>query len=299
VSGWQALQVAIDALSLGSLYALMALGLVIVYGILRLVNFAYGELIMVAGYTLYLLNPSPLPWLVMALLAVAVAVATSVLTELVAFRPIRARSLTAMLITSFAVSTLLQNAALLFVSPRARLVPMPEVLTTSVSVGDLVVPARNLITIVAGLALLGVFLLLLKRTVLGMALRAAAVKFTMARMLGVPANLVVSSAFAISGLLAGCVALLWLGRIGSVTPGIGLEPLLVAFIATVIGGMRSLVGAVVGGYALGAVDVGFNLLLPPDLLAFRDAFTFSLVILVLLVRPEGLVRGPASGARAG
>jgi branched-chain amino acid transport system permease protein len=130
-------------------------------------------------------------------------------------------------------------------------------------------------------------------------LRAAAARFDMTRMLGVPANLIISVAFAISGLLAGVVALFWLGRIGSVTPAIGLEPLLIAFIATVIGGMRSLSGAVIGGYLLAIIDVSLNQFLPPALLAFRDAFTFSLVILILLARPEGLIRGSATGLRAG
>jgi branched-chain amino acid transport system permease protein len=119
----------------------------------------------------------------------------------------------------------------------------------------------------------------------------------MTRMLGVPANLVITSAFAISGLLAGVVSLFWLGRIGSVVPGIGLEPLLVAFIATVIGGMRSLPGAVVGGYLLALIDVSLNYTLPQGLLQFRDAFTFTLVILILLWRPQGLIGGPATGQR--
>lgn len=295
----QSVQLILDILSLGSLYALMALGLVIVYGILRLVNFAYGELIMAAGYTLYLLNGTALPWLIMAALALIVAVATSLLTEWVAFRPIRAKSLTAMLITSFAVSTLLQNAALLFISPRARLVPLPEIFSESVHIAGVVTPARNLIAIATSIALLLLLTLLLKRTTLGIALRAAAARFDMTRMLGVPANLIISVAFAISGLLAGVVALFWLGRIGSVTPAIGLEPLLVAFIATVIGGMRSLSGAVIGGYLLAIIDVSLNQFLPPALLAFRDAFTFSLVILILLARPEGLIRGSATGLRAG
>ncbi len=287
----EAFQFVISVLSLGSLYALMALGMVIVYGILRLVNFAYGELIMVAGYTLYLLNASPFPWLVMAFCAVLASVLASYLTERVAFRPVREKSLTAVLITSFAVSTLFQNAALLFISPRARLVPIPAIFSESVTLGDIVVPVRNILTVVVCLALLAVFHLLLKRTVLGIALRAAADKFTMTRMLGVPANLVIGAAFAISGLLAGVVALFWLGRIGSVTPGIGLAPLLIAFIATVIGGMRSLAGAVVGGYVLAFITVAFNLLLPQELLDFREAFIFTLVILILLFRPEGLIRG--------
>ena len=126
------LQFVIDVLSLGGAYALMALGLVIVYGILRLVNFAYGELIMVAGYTMYLVSPSGLPWLVMAAVAVLMAVVAGIATDYVAFRPVRAKSVTAVLITSFAFSTLLQNAALLFISPRPRNVPLPEIFSETV-----------------------------------------------------------------------------------------------------------------------------------------------------------------------
>ena len=285
------IQFVIDVLSLGSLYALMALGLVIVYGILRLVNFAYGELIMVAGYALFLLNPTPLPWLVMGLLAVLVSVATAYLTERIAFRPVRERSLTAMLITSFAVGTMLQNAAMLFISPRARVVPLPEVFTQQVTIAERIVPLRNLIAIGVSVALLGLFALLLRYSILGIALRAAADKFVMTRMLGVPANLVIGTAFAISGLLAGTVALFWFGRTGSVTPEIGLWPLLVAFVSTVIGGMRSLLGAVVGGYVLALIQMVFSYFLPPGLLEFRVTFMFTLVILILLFRPEGLIRG--------
>ncbi len=293
----QIVQFIIDALSLGSLYALMALGLVIVYGILKLVNFAYGELVMVTGYTLFLLGGSPLPWLIMALVAVIVAILTGMATEQIAFKPVREKSVTAVLITSFAFSTLLQNLVLLFISPRARQVPLPGFFTRTVEIAGTIVPLRNLLTIGCALVMLVLFTWALKKTVLGIALRAAAAQFRMARMLGVPANLIISSAFAISGLFAGVVGILWLGRIGSVVPGIGLEPLLVAFIATVIGGMRSLQGAVVGGFLLALVDVSLNYLLPQSLLQFRDAFTFTLVILFLLIKPAGLIPGPASGQR--
>ena len=290
-------QFVIDVLSLGSAYALMALGLVIVFGILRLVNFAYGELIMVVGYTLFLLKGSPLPWVVMAAAGVVMAILTGILTDYVAFRPVREKSVTAVLITSFAFSTLLQNAALLFVSPRPRNVPLPDVFSETVAFAGVIVPVRNLLTIGLALGLLAVFALVMRRSILGAAMRAAATHFTMARMLGVPANLIIGTAFAISGLLAGMVALVWFGRIGTVVPGIGLEPLLIAFIATVIGGMRSLQGAVLGGYILALIDMGLNFTLPQDLLKFRDAFTFSAVILILLWRPDGLIRGPTSGRR--
>ena len=283
-------QLLISVASLGSLYALMALGLVLIYGILRLVNFAYGELVMVAGYALYLMQGSPLPWLVMATIAVACAVATSVLTDRVAFRPVRDKSLTAMLITSFAVSTLLQNAATLLISPRSRVVPLPEIFSQSVEIAGNFVPIRELMAIGVSIAMLAGFSLLLNRTFLGIALRAAAENFRMTRMLGIPANMIISAAFAISGFLAGVVALFWLGRTGSVTPGIGLQPLIVAFVATVLGGMNSLVGAVVGGYALAFITVMINTFLPAGYTDYRQAFTFALVIVILTLRPEGLVR---------
>jgi branched-chain amino acid transport system permease protein len=290
-------QFLIDVLSLGGAYALMALGLVIVFGILKLVNFAYGELIMVAGYSMYLVSGSGLPWLAMAVVAVIMAILAGIATDYFAFRPVRAKSVTAVLITSFAFSTLLQNAAQLFISPRPRTVPLPEIFSATVEIAGVITPARNLITIAAAVILLTLFAIVMKRSILGIAMRAAATHFTMTRMLGVPANLIISSAFAISGLFAGIVSLLWLGRIGTVVPGIGLEPLLIAFIATVIGGMRSLQGAVLGGFLLAFIDTGLNYTLPQELLKFRDAFTFSLVILILLWRPEGLMKGPATGQR--
>jgi len=286
-----ALQYLINALSLGSLYALMALGMAIVFGVLRLVNLAYGELIMVAGYTLFVLNDSPLPWLVLAAIAVAMAMLASALTERIAFRPVRVNSLNAMLITSFAVSTLLQNSALLLVSPRTRAVNVPGVLSENLAIGGFTVSMSNILTILVSLALLFGLNLLLRRTTLGIALRAAADDFPMTRMLGVRADRVIATAFAISGLLAGVVALFWVARIGSVTPTIGAGPLLIALIATVIGGMSGLSGAIVGGYLLGALNVGMQLLLPQGLLDYRDAFTFAIVILVLLVRPQGLIAG--------
>jgi len=280
----------INALSLGSTYALLALGMVIVYGILNLVNFAYGELIMITGYSLFVLALTPvLPWLVMAVLAVGVAVLTSYLTERVAFRPVRESSPTAMLITSFAVSALLQNAALLIISPRARGVPLPDIFSTSASVLGQDVPIRNILAIVTSLALLVLLVVLLRKTVLGIALRAASDNFRMTRLLGVPANLVISVAFAISSLLAGVVGLFWVGRTASVTPTIGAAPLLVAFVATVIGGMRSLAGAVLGGYIYGIVFSLIGVLLPPAMMEFREAFMFLVVILILVFRPSGLL----------
>jgi branched-chain amino acid transport system permease protein len=290
-----------NVLSLGSLYALIALGLVIVYGILQLVNFAYGELIMVGGYAMFLLSTSDthVPWALIVVVTIVAAMIASYLTERVAFRSVRDKSLTAMLITSFAVSTLLQNGALLAISPRSRAVRLPSLFSQSVVILNVDVPMRNVIMVITSFVLLIALSLLLERTVLGIALRAAADNFQMTRMLGVPANLIISTAFAISGLLAGVVALFWIGRTGSVTPTIGLTPLLIAFVATVIGGMRSLVGAVVGGYLYAFLYSVIGVILPQNLLDYREAFMFAVVILILLLRPEGLIRGNYTGERVG
>jgi len=290
----------INAISLGCLYALMALGLVIIYGILKMVNFAYGELIMFAGYMLYLVGSfTNLPWILVALAAVLGAVIVSYLTEIVAFRQVRTKSLTALLITSFAVSTLLQNAALLTISPRAKAVILPPIFSTTVSVFGLNIAMRHILTIGVSIAMFIGLTLLFRYTVLGIALRAAADNFRMTRMLGVPADLVISSAFILSGMIAGVCALFWIGRTASVTPTIGLGPLLIAFIATVIGGMSSLLGAAVGGFAYGLIFTMIGVLLPQVLLDYREAFMFLIVMLILIFRPEGLVRAKHTQERVG
>lgn len=294
------LEFIVNAISLGSLYALISLGLVIIYGILKMVNFAYGELIMIGGYALYLVGVNTnIPWIFVAVAAILAAMLVSYLTELIAFRQVRERSLTALLITSFAVSTLLQNSALLIISPLAKAVPLPKIFSTSVSFLGITTPMRNILTILVTIVLLIGVSLLLKHTILGIALRAASDNFKMTRMLGVPANLVISSAFIISGAIAGVVSLFWVGRTASVTPSIGQAPLLIAFIATVVGGINSLEGAVVGGFVYGLLFSFIGLLLPQSMLNYREAFMFLIVILILLWRPEGLVKPKFAQERVG
>jgi len=232
-----------------------------------------------------------------AVISIVMAVLASLLLERVAFRPVRHASPNTMLITSFAVSTLLQNAALLLISPRTRAVRVPSFFIENIKLGGLLISKSNLLSLVVSLATLGLLTLFLRRTILGSALRAAADDFVMTRLLGVRANQVIAAAFAISGCLAGLVALFWVGRTASVVPHIGLNPVLIAFVASVIGGMGSLTGAVVGGYLLGLLTVGLNTMLPQGLLDFRQAFLFGIVILLLLFRPQGLISGTQSAER--
>ena len=284
------IQYLISSFSLGGLYALMTLGLVVVYGILRLINFAYGELVMVAGYGLLLFGNTQLAWPLVALLSIISAIIAAVLMERVAFRPVRMGSASTMLITSFAVSTLLQNVTLLAISPRPQAVRLPSIFVESITVGHLRLRIVDLASIAVSVLALIVLTILVRRTTIGIALRAAADDFTMTRLLGVRANLLISVAFAISGLLAGIVAIFWVGRSSLVEPSVGLQPVLIAFIAAVVGGMENLKGAVLGGYLLGFMTVGLQTWLPQAMLDYRNAVLFGIVIVILLIRPEGLIR---------
>lgn len=294
------LEFAINVLSMGSLYALIALGLVFVFGICNLINFAYGEFITVGAYVLYFLGVfSGLSWTLVLLIGILSCVTIAFLSELVAFRPFRGRSLDALLVTSFAVSVILQRLFQLGVSPRSRAIPIPAFFNMNVSVLGVITPLRNLLIIGTTVALLVFLVIIMKRTTLGVAMRGASENFVTARLMGVPANLVISAAFIISGFLAGVVAVFWCARTGSVEPMMGAAPLLIGFIAVVIGGMHSLAGSVVGGYLYALIANILSLTLPPSLLSFRDAFMFAIVIAFLVLKPEGLLRGSYQEERVG
>lgn len=291
---------AINTLSMGSLYALIALGLVFVFGICQLINFAYGEFITVAAYVLYFLGAfSDLPWPLVFLVAIFAGVAVGFLSELIAFRPFRGRTLEALLVTSFAISVILQRLFQLGISPRSRAVPVPAFFNTNIELFGVVTPLRNILIISSTAVLLVGLLLIMQKTTLGVAMRGASENFTTARLMGVPANMVISVAFIISGFLAGVVAIFWTARTGSVEPMMGAGPLLIGFIAVVIGGMHSLAGAVAGGFVYALIANVLSLMLPTTLLSFRDAFMFIIVIAFLLFKPEGLIRGSYQEERVG
>lgn len=286
-------QIAVDALSLGGLYALTALGIGLIFSVMRLANFAHAELVTCAAYALFALSGQPL---VMGFAgAVVVAVMLAVLTERAAFRPLRKADPTTMMIASFTVSMLIQKLLVFFVGSRPKSLDPAPFLNQAVSIGPTQVSLLKLVTIgVCAVLLLGLTLFL-KRTSFGLQMRAAAENFTMAQLTGVRANAVIVAAFALSGVLAAVVALLFAAQSGFVQPRLGVPLMITAFVATVIGGMGSLLGAVLGGLLVGVVTTLLQAFLPPDLRPFREAFLFALVILALLVRPNGLF--PARGLK--
>ncbi|WP_116999498.1 branched-chain amino acid ABC transporter permease [Desertimonas flava] len=284
----------VNALNLGSMYALYALGISVVFGIMRLINFAHYSLILAGGYTMVLTGSWPLVLRVIA--TVAVCVALAVLLELVAFRGARGASPTTLLITSFAVSFVIAAVAEFAFGSLPRSTTVSPWLRNSLTIGDVYIPRINLVTLVVTLVLLTALSLLLAKTTIGLQMRAAAEDFTTSRLLGVRANKVISLAFAISGVLAAAVAVLLLGTSGQVTPTFGLSAVLFGLIAAVAGGLDSLKGAVIGGFALGIASQLLQRFLPLPLRPYRDAFLFLAVFVLLVVRPQGIVsRG--SGAR--
>jgi branched-chain amino acid transport system permease protein len=277
----------IDGLALGSLYALFALGIALIFGIMRLINFAHGELIMIAGYAAVWAISWAWPLLVLVVLGVTLVSALGM--ERLSFRPIRDANPTTLLVTSFALSYLLQNLGVLFFGALPRSLNLFPSLNQYFDIGGVAVQQRDVLVLCTTIVVVGLLALFLTRTPVGVQMRAAAENFQMARLLGVRADRVIAVAFAISGLLAAIASLLFVSETGTVSPAMGLFPVLVAFIATVIGGMGSLVGAALGGMSLGVVSVALQAYLPLELRSYRDAFAFGIVIVVLVVRPQGLI----------
>ena len=230
-----AIQIAIDAASLGALYALLALGVALIFGIMNLINFAYGELMMIGGYTLVFFASAWAP--VMIVVTLAAVVVASLLMDRVAFRPVREADPTTLLITSFALSYLLQNVALLIGGPRSKGVDVLPSLQSALAFGVVRIPKLNIAIIVATAVLVVALDVFLPRTSIGLQMRAAAENFDSARLMGVRANLVIAVAFAISGVLAGVASIFLVAQGGAVYPTIGLPPVLIAFVAVVIGGL--------------------------------------------------------------
>ncbi len=282
------IQFTVDAIAFGSLFAVMALGLALLFNVMGLMNFAYGELIMAGAYTMFFTRG--FGWLAMVVLTIVIVTALALVMEFVAFRPLRRAAPVTLLITSFAVSYGLQQLGWMTVGrgPQKGVEPYPW-LTVQLDIGGVLISRLAMMTMIVAVVLLVGMTLLLKRTMLGIQLRASTDDFQMAQLVGVRANWVISSAFAITGVLAGAVALLFILRTGSVDPVVGRGPLLVAFVGGVIGGLGSLAGAAVGGFVLGALINALQATLPFTLASHTLLFAFLAVIAILVFQPEGLV----------
>ena len=271
------------------MYALLALGLAMVFAVIGLVNFAHGEMIAVTGYSMFFLLMTGIPFSVVAIFAVFMAIIAAVLMERIAFRPVRNATLAAGLITSFALEMILETGWSNFISPLRRPIKIPPWVMHYWQIGDTGINTYQIIAILMTIISVVTLTIFLKRTILGLAMRAAAEDFPVVQLMGIRANRVIATAFAISGMLAGFAGLLWIAQRSSVDPHIGLNPTIKAFIAVVFGGVGSLSGAVAGGLILGIMEGCLRSFLPESAMPFREAIGYSVVILVLLKWPDGLI----------
>jgi len=288
---WQTLA---DALALGAIYALMAVGIGLVFGVLRLVNFAYGQLVMAGAYALAFASQWNWPSWAGILLCFAVVLALSVTMERLVFRPLRTQSPAVMLVATFAVAYLLQSIALLWFGPLGKTASTLAPLNRAWVISGVDIRKIAIVAVVVAVLCLLALQLLLVRTTVGLQMRAAAMDFHTARLLGVCGNRVIGGAVLVSGALAAVVAIMLTVQTPFVTPDFALRDTIVVLAGVVLGGLNRPVPATLGGFSIGFASGLLGGALPTNQSQYLDSFLFAAVILVLLVRPNGLfTRGRA------
>jgi branched-chain amino acid transport system permease protein len=292
---WQTLA---DALSLGGIYALMAVGIGLVFGVLRLVNFAYGQLIMAGAYAIAYASVWGWPSWAGILLCFAVVLALSMLMDRAVFRPLRTQSPAVMLVATFAVAFLMQSIAVLAFGQLGTIASSMGPLNQPWDVGGVQIRKIAIVSVVVAAVCLALLQLLLTRTSVGLHMRAAAMDFRTARLLGVRANRVIGGAVLISGLLAAVSAVMLTARNPQVTPIFALDDTIVVLAGVVLGGLTRPIAATLGGFTIGFASGLLGGALPTNQSQYLPTFLFAAVILVLLLRPNGLfVRGGGAAER--
>ncbi len=282
---WQTLA---DALALGAVYALMAVGIGLVFGVLRLVNFAYGQLVMAGAFALALASQWGWPVWAGIVLCFAVVLALSMLMDRLVFRPLRGHSPAVMLIATFAVAFLLQNIALLWFGPLGKIASSLAFLNQPWTISSVDIRKIAIVSVVVAAVCLLLLQLVLERTDIGLHMRASSMDFETARMLGVRANRVIGFAVLLSGALAAVVAVMLTVQNPLVTPDFALRDTIVVLAGVVVGGMNRPVPATLGGFTIGFATGLLGGALPTSQSQYIDSFIFAAVIVVLLVRPNGL-----------
>ncbi|HRY72311.1 MAG TPA: branched-chain amino acid ABC transporter permease [Spirochaetia bacterium] len=278
-----------NALSLGSLYALIAIGYTMVYGILRLINFAHGDVFMLGAYlALYGITIFALPWWGALLIAVLLTALFGIGLERAAYRPLRDSPKISVMISAIGASFLIENLAVVIFGGRPKGFPVPDLLSQVVRLGSVSVQAVSLLIPAFAALILAVLLWVVGKTKTGMAMRAVSTDLDAARLMGVDVNKVISFTFGAGSLLAGLGGIMWSFKYPNLSPLMGVTPGLKCFIAAVIGGIGNITGAVLGGFLLGFIEL-MTIAFLPDLTGYRDAFAFVLLIVVLLVKPTGLL----------
>ncbi len=283
----------INGLSLGSVYAIIALGYTMVYGIAKMLNFAHGDVIMVGGYVSFIAIHSTglgvIPSIILAIIACTVL---GILIERFAYKPLRQASSLAVLITAIGVSYLLQNLALLIWGSSAKFYPT-VIAAPPISLldGQLVISSASIATIISCIVIMLVLTFFTSKTKLGKAMRAVSEDKNAAQLMGINVNFTISMTFAIGAALAAIAGVLLLSAYPLLTPTLGAMPGIKAFTAAVFGGIGSIPGALIGGLLLGVIEIFGRAYISSQL---SDAIVFAVLIIVLLVKPTGLLGKPIS-----
>lgn len=286
MSGSIMLEYLLAGLSIGSIYALIAIGYTMVYGILRLINFAHGDIFMMSAYFMvFAMTDMAIPWYISMALVIAATIALGVIIEKVAYKPLRNAPRMSIMISAIGVSYFLQNLSTYLFSALPKSYPSIEFLTNTISIGEISTSIVTFITPVVTLLCVFALMQLINHTKIGMAMRAVSKDFETAQLMGIKINRVISITFGIGCFLAAIGSILYFTPRPSVYPLAGSLPGLKCFIAAVFGGIGSIPGAVVGGLIIGLSETLIKALGYSE---FSDAFTFVLLIIVLLWKPTGL-----------
>jgi branched-chain amino acid transport system permease protein len=287
-----------NGIILGSMYALIAIGFSLIYGIVRLINFAHGDIVTIGAFAMLAsVAAIDAPFPIAILVVLAVGAGFGILIERIAFRPMRGAPQVTGFIASLAVAIVIENLGIMTVSAQPRNFMVPAYLDKFFHLGSLQIRAIDLAIVVLAILLMAALALFVRFTKVGMAMRATAENYNVARLMGINIDRMIMLAFAIGSALAAAAGLMWGSKYSQISPLMGLIPGLKAFVAAVIGGVGSISGAMLGGYVLGLAEVLFVGLLPPEYSGYRNVFVFATLIVILLVMPNGLL-GKSTEERA-
>ncbi len=279
----------INAIKLGSIYALIAIGYSIVYSILGLINFAHGDLMMVAVYSLWVLMNLKIPFALAVILAVIITMLLAIITERVAYRPLLNNGEETLIITSLAVSILLQSISQAVFGIDNKALKVPVFFTKRIQIADFTVSVMNFVILAVTIVSVIVLAFILKKTRIGLAMRAIKDNSLAADFMGINRKAVIVAAFGIGSALAALAGITYTGEYVSFDPQMGFMLGIKAFIAAVIGGLGSITGAALGAFVLAFLEIFFAGYLPDSIASYQTVFVFLILILVLLVRPDGLL----------